>query len=786
MDAVHCKKKALESDSSSIAGSFGCCDGGEYVQRKGSGDADARVCRVKTRSYSGEPQGQTTPAVSFYYDGKGLAQLQTPHNFAKGKLTKVDNTVSETQYQVFDNLGRITQMAQITDGQTYTSKYTYNFSGALIEEEYPSGRKVKNEFESDGDIARIYGKATPTATERTYANSFSYMPDGRIEKLKLGNGLWEAAKFNTRLQVTEFALGHGPESGNLWKLQKEYGELQSNGTVDASKNTGNIARQTLSFDGLPQPFVTGYEYDSLYRLVNAKETQNGTRTWEQGFTYDRYGNRLSHDKFIGASQISQTNLTHPTIDANTNRFTAGQGYAFDKNGNLVTDPADSGRSFVFNGDNKQAEVRGPSNELIGEYFYDGEGRRVKKHRYVGGVLTEVTVFVYSAGKLAAEYSTAPPEQNPTTKWTVTDQLGSPRVLVDTLGQVVSRRDFMPFGEEITPDGTHRTTDLKYNFGDNVRQKFTGYQKDEETQLDFAEARMYENRHARFTAVDPLLASGKNANPQTFNRYVYVLNNPLIFTDPTGLQTTTVPGRWFNPNQPNKRFEYIKNGATVPEGYTEVTTTNKRGELIAPGMGIEEWEVIRFNPNGPFDGRFLDIDDWLWMSQYEYSGWDVIRNDVAQDAFMRSGAVQDVSVELFTFGMPVARGAGAVLRSGAGSRLTAQQFADDAFVDIYQPRLLESPTTVKHHIFNVFRGNSPKSDFYRQFFKTHGIDVEKYGVEIPEAMHKKFIHGAGNNWTTRWKQWIDANPNATTKEVYQFAGQLMDEYGLSGLPIIPLR
>ena len=144
----------------------------------------------------------------------------------------------------------------------------------------------------------------------------------------------------------------------------------------------------------------------------------------------------------------------------------------------------------------------------------------------------------SGGGLAAEYSTAPPEANPTTKWTVTDQLGSPRVLVNSLGEVVSRRDFMPFGEEITPDGTHRTANLKYNFGDNIRQKFTGYQKDEETQLDFAEARMYQNLHGRFTAVDPLLASGKSANPQTFNRYVYVMNNPLIYTDPTGLQAGT--------------------------------------------------------------------------------------------------------------------------------------------------------------------------------------------------------------------------------------------------------
>jgi RHS repeat-associated protein len=56
----------------------------------------------------------------------------------------------------------------------------------------------------------------------------------------------------------------------------------------------------------------------------------------------------------------------------------------------------------------------------------------------------------------------------------------------------------------------------------------------ETGLDFAKARMYENRHARFTAVNPLLASGKSANPQTFNRFVYVGNNPLNRVDPTGL------------------------------------------------------------------------------------------------------------------------------------------------------------------------------------------------------------------------------------------------------------
>ena len=74
---------------------------------------------------------------------------------------------------------------------------------------------------------------------------------------------------------------------------------------------------------------------------------------------------------------------------------------------------------------------------------------------------------------------------------------------------------MPFGEALNAGVGNRTaeTGLKYSMpGDLIRQKFTGYQKDSETSIDFAEARMYDNRYGRFTAVDPLLASGKSANP----------------------------------------------------------------------------------------------------------------------------------------------------------------------------------------------------------------------------------------------------------------------------------
>ncbi len=232
------------------------------------------------------------------------------------------------------------------------------------------------------------------------------------------------------------------------------------------------------------------------------------------------------------------------MNPNTNRFNENQGYVFDKGGNIVQDvnPLNNlTRNFTFDGNNKQTKIT-DSTGVVGEYFYDGEGKRVKKKTQ-----TELTIFVYSNGKLIAEYSTATPTPNPTTNYTATDTLGSPRVLTDANGQVKSRRDFMPFGEEIgvnTPQTSNRSSNLQYNSGDNVRQKFTGYQKDAESNLDFAEARYYNSNHGRFTAVDPLLSSGKSANPQTFNRFVYTMNQPTTKTDPSGLQVAErIDNQW---------------------------------------------------------------------------------------------------------------------------------------------------------------------------------------------------------------------------------------------------
>ena len=103
-----------------------------------------------------------------------------------------------------------------------------------------------------------------------------------------------------------------------------------------------------------------------------------------------------------------------------------------------------------------------------------------------------------------------------------DALGSVRAVTDQSGAVIERHDLLPFGEEVSPPG-----------GPNPRL-FTGKERDTETGLDYFGARYYSGKRARFTTVDPVYTWQENlVDPQRWNRYSYVRNNPMRYTDPDG-------------------------------------------------------------------------------------------------------------------------------------------------------------------------------------------------------------------------------------------------------------
>jgi RHS repeat-associated protein len=67
-----------------------------------------------------------------------------------------------------------------------------------------------------------------------------------------------------------------------------------------------------------------------------------------------------------------------------------------------------------------------------------------------------------------------------------------------------------------------------------KEKFATYTRDSVSELDYAWNRYYSSTWGRFTSADPYRASGGAANPQSWNRYTYVVNDPGNFFDPKGL------------------------------------------------------------------------------------------------------------------------------------------------------------------------------------------------------------------------------------------------------------
>ena len=407
--------------------------------------------------------------------------------------------------------------------------------------------------------------------------------------MQLGNGRWESTQFNSRLQPTQIALGTTQNGTDQLRLNYDYGTTANNGNVQSQTITTPTVGANPGFTA-----IQAYTYDSLNRLKSATETIGGSQSWKQTFLYDRYGNKnfdTANTTTLGSCPQVQCN---PTVSATNNRFTSGQGYAYDLSGNVITDA--EGRTFTFDAENKQTLVKDINNATIGQYYYDGDGKRVKK-----SATTENIVFVYDAmGRSVEEYSGSTlqtayvyagsrlltTENQTGTSYLTSDNLGTPRINTDSAGTVTVRHDYMPFGEEIFAVGG-RISGLGYN-SDTVRKKFTGYERDEESDLDYAQARYFKATHGRFTSPDPYLPSALLELPQSWNRYSYVLNKPFTYVDPDGED-------WVKTDDKDNPYEWVDKCAKGQKDCYHVVAAEVGNNLRVYGSKDEK-DITNYEAN----------------------------------------------------------------------------------------------------------------------------------------------------------------------------------------------
>ncbi len=344
-------------------------------------------------------------------------------------------------------------------------------------------------------------------------------------------------------------------------------------------NNGNVLRGHHYIPAGGGIYVDDYEYDALNRLKKDTAWYNTSHT--QAFDYDRWGNRTINQSLTTTSVDINKKLFSVNIDNNRLGVPTGQTGAmnYDAVGNLIFDSyTNPGKidAMTYDADNHMTSAANGGHQ----YRYNAEGKRVK--RIIAGANGGEFWMVYGiGGELVAEYnatSSIPLQTSPNKeygyrngqmlviwddtetnanlklKWLVTDQLGSTRMEIgkDGAANAVVRHDYLAFGEELA--GTMRSAANGYGTVTKTKQKFTSKQRDDETGLDFFEARHYSSVQGRFTTPDEfnggpveVFAQAASANPtfyadltnpQSLNKYQYTFNNPLRYTDPDGHEPET--------------------------------------------------------------------------------------------------------------------------------------------------------------------------------------------------------------------------------------------------------
>jgi RHS repeat-associated protein len=459
-----------------------------------------------------------TPTVTYSYD-QGCGTVN-PQN-GVGHVTC--ETAGNTQLSfVYDPMGRVVQQLDCpSSGTCYEIVAGYDKAGQVTSLVYPDGRSLTNSYSAAGLMTGVtltaYGATALnvpyyTVPQSTLPTAWGYWPTGAMNRGTFGNGVIETTGYSSRLQMNGISDVHGANT----LLSKSYGLYDL-----ANNNNGNI----LSIaDQLNSTHNQTYNYDSLNRIVSGVQIDN---TFNVTYSYDAWGNM----KQAGTSGFPPGwgYDVHNRIQAAPAGCASSTAYCYDAGGNLLNDGS---HVYAYDAESRLKSVDGTG----ATYTYDADGHRVRKdtptvsteYFFFGGhVIAELdpnsdgwTDYIYGYGRRIAKDNST---NGTGAQYLHTDLIGSTQMLTDSLGTPVWQGLYGPFGEPVTsPTST-------------IDFQFAGMMYDSESSLNHTDFRQYSSSIGRWLTPDP---SGRGAadpsNPQSWNLYTYVLNNPVSRVDPTGL------------------------------------------------------------------------------------------------------------------------------------------------------------------------------------------------------------------------------------------------------------
>ncbi len=529
------------------------------------------------------------PAIVFTYEPTGQ----------RASMTDASGTTNYT-YDLRDRL-----LTKTTPQGTLT--YTYGPTGHLTSMTSSNANGVSVTYTDDA-LNRL---STVKDNHQSATTSYNYDANGNLAGYSYPNGVQATLTYNTLNRLTNLSVSNGAP-------------------VASYAYTLGAAGNRLTVSELTGRQLT-YNYDNLYRLT--RETVSGdTNASSNGvvdYVYDDAGNRLSRTSTMPA--IPSTTYTYDANDRLTSE-------SYDADGNLKVS---SGATYNYTFEDRLSEVNGGAVSFV----YDGDGNRVAKT--VGGVTTKYLVdsanptgyaqvveeivngtvqraYVFGHDLISQRQLTAG-------SWTMSyfgyDGTGSVRFLTNASGAITDTYNYDAFGTLVSGTGSTPNDYL-----------FVGEQFDANVGFYYLRARYMNPFTGRFITRDTY--EGTTSDPSTLHKYLYVANDPVNKTDPSGLETLASVataadlrgGEWVGSAEQARKIGQLIRFMLTAAGIGVIAISEAYIRVVKKPIRLHhytDWKGLMFiaNPgeNGGINapsGRNFYSSDRIWGSYTAEAGFAV--------------------------------------------------------------------------------------------------------------------------------------------------------------------
>lgn len=452
----------------------------------------------------------------------------------KRKASDPANVFMQTIEHTYDSYGRDIKTIETVEGKPFTTEFEFNGKGQLLSQKYPTNVKIQFSYDP------ILG----------FNTSISRVDVAPAEEI------WRMVEVDPMGNVIKYVMADG-----TIHTDKGYDALKYPTTLNTYTAAGSIVNMTYEFDhnsGLlmsradisENSQIEQFTYDKLRRLTGFTVTKAGYTPKTTTMNYNLDGTMAeksdvgsyNYKELVGNSNIVTKPYHAPkTIQTPTNQLEPPSLLATEYNGYRMIEAisADGKRTdFVYGFDESRMRVRhtpdvGSPNNYYDKYYVGG----CEFYEYFGTNPKEKSVTYISTKNGLTAVVVKETSQAELTLYVHKDYLGSIVALSKKTGPASAIRyagfNYDPWGKMRNVDNwlSYYSSDMDVPGFDIIERGFTGHEHIRQFGLINMNARLYDPRIASFLSPDNLLTDPNN--PQNYNRYSYALNNPLVYTDPSG-------------------------------------------------------------------------------------------------------------------------------------------------------------------------------------------------------------------------------------------------------------